>query len=63
MTKQPKLVLYLARAVINRLSPFVRQIDFALDRVYIESGRALYRYFDYINIYSILGQLGTCSMV
>ena len=43
MTKRPKVVLHIARTVIQRLSPFVRQIDFALDWVYIESGRALYR--------------------
>ena len=43
MAKQPNVVLNLARTVINRLSPFVRQIDFALDWIYIESGRALYR--------------------
>ena len=45
MSKRPKVVLHIARTVIYRLSPFVRQIDFALDWVYIESGRALYRYF------------------
>lgn len=28
---------------MRRLSPFVRQIDFALDWVFLESGRALYR--------------------
>ena len=43
MAKRPKVVLHIARTVIYRLSPFVRQIDFALDWVYIESGRALYR--------------------
>jgi lysophospholipid hydrolase len=44
MSERPKVVLHIARTVIYRLSPFVRQIDFALDWVYIESGRALYRY-------------------
>ena len=44
MAKHPNVVLQLARIVISRLSPFVRQIDFALDWIYIESGRALYRY-------------------
>lgn len=43
MAERPKVVLHIARSVINRLSPFVRQIDFALDWVYMESGRALYR--------------------
>lgn len=47
MSKRPKVVLHIARTVIYRLSPFVRQIDFALDWVYIESGRALYRFFSY----------------
>lgn len=46
MSKRPKVVLHIARTVIYRLSPFVRQIDFALDWVYIESGRALYRQND-----------------
>lgn len=40
------MVLYLAHTVISRLSPFVRQIDFALDWMNIESGRALYRQDD-----------------
>ncbi|XP_077504484.1 patatin like phospholipase domain containing sws isoform X4 [Amblyomma americanum] len=39
----PTAVLFMARSVIERLSPFVRQIDFALEWVYIESGRAVYR--------------------
>jgi len=46
MAKHPNVVLQLARIVISRLSPFVRQIDFALDWIYIESGRALYRQGD-----------------
>ncbi|XP_046440138.1 neuropathy target esterase sws-like isoform X1 [Daphnia pulex] len=46
MSERPKVVLHIARTVIYRLSPFVRQIDFALDWVYIESGRALYRQED-----------------
>ncbi|XP_040062016.1 neuropathy target esterase sws [Ixodes scapularis] len=39
----PNAVLHIARTVIERLSPFVRQIDFALEWMYIESGRAIYR--------------------
>lgn len=39
----PTAVLFMARSVIERLSPFVRQIDFALEWVYIESGRAIFR--------------------
>ncbi|EFX63280.1 hypothetical protein DAPPUDRAFT_116475 [Daphnia pulex] len=46
MSEWPKVVLHIARTVIYRLSPFVRQIYFALDWVYIESGRVLYRQED-----------------
>ncbi len=46
MAKQPKVVLHIAKTVLERVSPFVRQIDFALDWVYMESGRALYRQGD-----------------
>ena len=41
--KYPHVSLKLAHQVIKRLSPFVRQIDFALDWNHIESGRAIYR--------------------
>lgn len=44
LRERPQVVLYLAHTVIQRMSPFVRQVDFALDWVFIESGRALYRY-------------------
>ena len=54
MSKRPKVVLHIARTVIYRLSPFVRQIDFALDWVYIESGRALYRYFLFLCFFFLL---------
>lgn len=43
MREQPKVVLHLAHSVVKRLSPFVRQVDFALDWVFLESGRAVYR--------------------
>ncbi|XP_025833574.1 neuropathy target esterase sws [Agrilus planipennis] len=46
MKEKPKVVLYIAHLVVGRLSPFVRQVDFALDWVFIESGRALYRQDD-----------------
>ncbi|XP_064458537.1 neuropathy target esterase sws-like isoform X1 [Ornithodoros turicata] len=39
----PAAVLNVARVVIERLSPFVRQIDFAMEWMYVESGRAIYR--------------------
>lgn len=43
MRIKPQIVLPIANTVVERLSPFVRQIDFALDWVFIESGRAVYR--------------------
>ncbi|XP_050303906.1 neuropathy target esterase sws isoform X3 [Anthonomus grandis grandis] len=46
MKEKPKVVLYVANMVVKRLSPFVRQVDFALDWLFIESGRAVYRQDD-----------------
>ncbi|XP_071442905.1 neuropathy target esterase sws isoform X1 [Hetaerina americana] len=46
MRESPKVVLHIAHTVVRRLSPFVRQVDFALDWVFLESGRALYRQGD-----------------
>jgi len=46
MSKHPKIVLHVAHLIVKRLSPFVRQIDFALDWIFCESGRALYRQGD-----------------
>lgn len=46
MRDKPQVVLQIAHMVIKRLSPFVRQVDFALDWVFLESGRALYRQED-----------------
>lgn len=43
MKDEPKVILYIANMIIKRLSPFVRQVDFALDWLFIESGRAIYR--------------------
>lgn len=43
LRERPPVVLHLADTVVRRMSPFVRQVDFALDWVFIESGRALYR--------------------
>ncbi|KRT79563.1 cNMP binding protein [Oryctes borbonicus] len=42
----PKIVLHIAHMVVRRLSLFVRQVDFALDWVFLESGRAVYRQDD-----------------
>ena len=38
------MLLNIAHTVVRRMSPFVRQIDFALDWVAVEAGRAVYRY-------------------
>lgn len=38
------MVLNVAHAVVKRMSSFVRQIDFALDWMAVEAGRAVYRY-------------------
>ncbi|XP_049884912.1 neuropathy target esterase sws isoform X4 [Pectinophora gossypiella] len=43
MRERPSVVLHIASTVVRRLSPFVRQVDFALDWVFLESGRAVYR--------------------
>uniref|UniRef100_A0A1B6E580 Neuropathy target esterase sws n=1 Tax=Clastoptera arizonana TaxID=38151 RepID=A0A1B6E580_9HEMI len=43
---RPHSVLQIAHTVVSRLSPFVRQVDFALDWVFLESGRAVYRQGD-----------------
>lgn len=43
MREKPSVVLHIANSVVKRLSPFVRQVDFALDWVFLESGRAVYR--------------------
>lgn len=43
MKIKPQIVLPIAHTVVTRLSPFVRQVDFALDWLFIESGRAVYR--------------------
>uniref|UniRef100_A0A5F9CI16 Patatin like phospholipase domain containing 7 n=1 Tax=Oryctolagus cuniculus TaxID=9986 RepID=A0A5F9CI16_RABIT len=46
MRRQPTVVLSVAHTVVRRMSPFVRQIDFALDWVEVEAGRAVYRQGD-----------------
>jgi len=42
---EPQVVLNVAHTVSRRMSSFVRQIDFALDWMAVEAGRAVYRYF------------------
>lgn len=44
MREEPQVVLNVAHTVVRRVSPFVRQIDFALDWMAVEAGRAVYRY-------------------
>lgn len=43
MREEPRMVLNVAHTVVKRVSPFVRQIDFALDWMALEAGRAVYR--------------------
>ncbi|XP_053907862.1 patatin-like phospholipase domain-containing protein 6 isoform X5 [Cuculus canorus] len=43
MREQPSVVLSVAHTVADRMSPFVRQMDFAIDWMAVEAGRALYR--------------------
>ncbi|XP_072104198.1 patatin-like phospholipase domain-containing protein 6 isoform X2 [Mobula birostris] len=46
MREQPNVVLSAAHNVAVRMSPFVRQMDFAIDWMAVEAGRALYRQAD-----------------
>lgn len=46
MREQPSVVLNVAHTVAIRMSPFVRQMDFAIDWMAVEAGRALYRQGD-----------------
>ncbi|XP_043970508.1 patatin-like phospholipase domain-containing protein 6 isoform X2 [Gambusia affinis] len=46
MKEQPSVVLSVAHTVAIRMSAFVRQMDFAIDWMAVEAGRALYRQDD-----------------
>uniref|UniRef100_A0A8C7UBK5 lysophospholipase n=1 Tax=Oncorhynchus mykiss TaxID=8022 RepID=A0A8C7UBK5_ONCMY len=46
MREEPRVVLNVAHTVVKRVSSFVRQIDFALDWMALEAGRAVYRQGD-----------------
>ncbi|KAK0142834.1 Patatin-like phospholipase domain-containing protein 7 [Merluccius polli] len=46
MREDPRMVLNVAHTVVKRVSTFVRQIDFALDWMALEAGRAVYRQDD-----------------
>lgn len=41
---KPQVVLSIAHFIVKRMSPFVRQIDFALEWNMIEAGNVLFRY-------------------
>uniref|UniRef100_A0A3B5L715 lysophospholipase n=1 Tax=Xiphophorus couchianus TaxID=32473 RepID=A0A3B5L715_9TELE len=43
MRVEPKVALNVAHTVSRRMSSFIRQIDFALDWMAVEAGRAVYR--------------------
>ncbi|KAL7980924.1 hypothetical protein Chor_002078 [Crotalus horridus] len=47
MREQPTVVLGVAHMVVKRMSSFVRQVDFALDWMEVEAGRAVYRQGDH----------------
>lgn len=60
MRAQPSVVLSAAQTVAARMSPFVRQMDFAIDWTAVEAGRALYRYS--ARLHSFLQVLPTCPL-
>ncbi|PAA57051.1 hypothetical protein BOX15_Mlig019176g2, partial [Macrostomum lignano] len=54
MRAQPSLVLPLASLIVRRLSPFLRQVDFVLDWLCLESGKPLYKQGDIANAVYLL---------
>jgi lysophospholipid hydrolase len=38
------MLVFFVIAMVQRVSPLVRQIDFALEWMLVEAGKALYRY-------------------
>jgi len=54
MRAEPTVVLNVAHTVVRRMSSFVRQIDFALDWMAVEAGRAVYRFASFPHIYCLL---------
>ncbi|CAB4058251.1 NTE [Lepeophtheirus salmonis] len=55
MDKHPRASISLALSIIRYLSPFVRSIDFALEWILVESGKALYKQHDIADcIYVVL---------
>jgi lysophospholipid hydrolase len=43
MKEHPQVVLNLGHSVVKRMSSFVRQMDFFLDWMYVEAGRAVFK--------------------
>ena len=43
MKSHPHVALHVGHTVVQRMSSFMRQTDFALDWMQIEAGRALFR--------------------
>lgn len=43
------MVLNVAHSLISHLSPFLRQIDYALDWMHVEAGRAVYRCYFFLS--------------
>ncbi|XP_020905834.1 patatin-like phospholipase domain-containing protein 7 isoform X2 [Exaiptasia diaphana] len=55
LRERPRVILNVSYSLVKRLSPFLRQIDYALDWMHIEAGRALYRQGEMSNcIYIVL---------
>ena len=54
MSLQPDLCLTLAMGVVDRISPYVRSIDFALDWITVESGQELCREGQEADTYVVL---------
>ncbi|CAB4032211.1 patatin-like phospholipase domain-containing 7 isoform X2 [Paramuricea clavata] len=44
LLQRPRVILNLSSTLTSRLTPLVRNIDYALDWVHMEAGRAIYRY-------------------
>ncbi|KFU87334.1 Neuropathy target esterase, partial [Chaetura pelagica] len=62
MREQPSVVLSVAHTVAARMSPFVRQMDFAIDWMAVEAGRALYRWVPELLV-GLRDQLGWAGLV
>uniref|UniRef100_H2Z0F0 lysophospholipase n=1 Tax=Ciona savignyi TaxID=51511 RepID=H2Z0F0_CIOSA len=57
MRRYPHMVLNTAHTVMMRVSPFVRQIDFALDWQMVEAGKALFNYLVAFISYNMLANI------